>query len=325
MGGEKIVFLIKASNTWGYGHLYRTIRLAKLLAEKYDIQIVTNEDRISGEMAEKNRIPLAFMNDCEFSEWLEGRYVRTLVIDRLNNKRTFLQKIKKKVKSLVLLDEQGEGAELADVLINSLVEKPHVAPINFYYGIEYMVFNEELENVAAKPQKNDTAIQKVLLAFGGSDPNNISELMIPVVIKNAEVNFTIVIGPGYQQFDTFYEKYKAITNLKILHNVPSLAELIYNSDLCIVSGGITLYECMYLKKKIVVACQVEHQVWSALKYTSKAKIFNLGIINDRNRRKLEIINQFLISGRIPFENTEVLDIFNGTQKVLKIIEEIGNE
>lgn len=322
MKKNKIIFIIKASNSWGYGHLYRTIRLCNRLKKNYELIIIANSDPITEKLIFENDLNCFFIEDDFILEFVKNETPKTIVIDRLNNSKDFLIQLKKCVDNIVLLDDQGDGAYLADVLINALVDLPQNKPLKSYFGADYVVHSDEIDAFAELEPIHSSQNKNILLAFGGSDPQNISKIILPIVKTNFEYKFHLILGPGYHGADKFIEKNKDITNLNIYHNLPSLAPIIYESDLCVVSGGITLYECMLLSKRIFVACQVEHQMDSVKRYENDANLVGLGIISEENYEALNKITEFLNGKYNPFREKNVRKFSNGLYKIINIIEEL---
>lgn len=165
----------------------------------------------------------------------------------------------------------------------------------------------------------------VLLAFGGSDPNRISSLMLPIIRENKQVNFSLILGPGFENLDEFLVECKAEENLKCFVNISNMAEMLYKADLCIVSGGLTMYECAYLQKKMIIACQVEHQVINAEGIQDISSQINLGIINQEKKEKIDLINEVLKGKKEIPEPKTIHNFVNGKYRIVEIVDELLEE
>lgn len=324
MSKKKIAILFKSSNTFGYGHMYRVHHLYKLLESDYDISLFSNLDSINYKYFQKQSI-IVFQsdNDDAILEKIVYENYDCILIDRLNNKENFVIRLKSIISKVIVFDDCGPGAQYSDVLINALIDLPEKKPKSFYHGYSFIIYDDAFDDI-----KNDnTFIEKpreVFICFGGSDPNNISELIIPVILENTSFHFTLVLGPGYKEIQTFIARYNKIKNLSLLSNVKNMENLINYANICIVSGGLTLYECLYLKKNIIVACQVEHQMAAAKRF--EEHLINLGIIHKENKEVLNNINKILTLRDEAFKEKSFIHLKNGKFRIKEIIDkEIGND
>lgn len=323
----KIAILFYVSKDFGYGHLYRTTRLARVLSSKYMVNLICNKNADAVRYAERNNLKIHIYEDSAI-EIIKEIYPDILIIDRLDNELSTIKEIKKLAKKLIIIDDKGDAAAEADMLINPIIPLPELRPSRAYHGIHYMIFSDELEKLAEQGTQANRAENRgynnVFMAFGGSDPNNISELMIPIIAKNPETYFELVLGPGYQNMDSFINKYSAINNLTIYYDLADLSKLMLKSDLCVVSGGLTLFECVFLHKKTVVACQVEHQIVNADNLSSVASIINLGIISKNRTEKLSLLEN-IIKGKVEFPTRKGVELKNGKYVIAELIDELAEE
>lgn len=317
----KILIIFRASVDWGFGHLYRDVRLARKLETFLDVTLSSNPNSVIEDMMNKAKLKWFPSSDDEILGYITNNHVEIILVDRLNNSEKFIRKIKSLNCRVILLDDQGEGAYLADVLINALVELPEKIPDNTYYGADYVVYGEEMEYYSHLPKIPERTKKRILISFGGSDPNNISALMVPIIKSNSTHEFILVLGPGYIYKNELFEDVCGIKNINTLHNVASLSKLIYEADLCVISGGLTLYECMYLQKKSFVACQVQHQVDSVIRYQEYANIYGLGVVDKNSSNKLALITDYLMGRFDPFSK-KTREFKNGLLQIEAIIKEL---
>ena len=289
---NKIGICFLASNEMGYGHLYRSIYLGNLLKIKYNVFLISNCNSKTVSVDADN-INFIYSEENNFKTYLSKNYFDVLIIDKLNNDKKDILLYKRCSGKVILIDDMGDFTSLADVLINPTSVLPLQHPSKSFFGVEYFVFNNELEYFAKKPLILNNEIKNALMAFGGSDPNKISEIMIPIVKKHKNIMFSLVIGPGYSGIEQFINLYQNISNLNIFVNASNMPELIYYSDICICSGGVTMYECADLHKKMVVACQVPDQIDNICFLEKYADIINLGVINNYQQNKLKLLEDFL--------------------------------
>lgn len=320
----RIALLIKVSTEFGFGHFYRAMRIIDMLKDKYELYLISNRNIEIVEICQKNNVNLIMLNSYEIIDCLKKKNVDILIVDHLNSNYKNILEYKSIVKKIVLMDDNGSAAKYADVLINGLVTLPKKCPIKSFSGIKYIIFSDEIEKYSTLPVKYNKINKKVFVSFGGSDPNNLTELIIPIIQLNCNVEFTLVLGVGYKNKNNFINKYKSISNLTIYHNVNNMVELMYNSDLCIVSGGLTLYECVFLQKKIIVINQCKEQVSNTIRLMDIGSIINLGIYSKITNKELMIIDQ-VIKGDVSIPDCHNIHMKNGKYLLLDIINNLMEE
>ena len=85
-----------------------------------------------------------------------------------------------------------------------------------------------------------------------------------------------------------------------------------------------MYECAYLHKKMVVACQVPDQIDNIYFLEKYADIINLGVINNYQQNKLKLLEDFLENNN-PIITKKCLPLINGKYKIMNIINELMEE
>lgn len=104
--------------------------------------------------------------------------------------------------------------------------------------------------------------QTILLMSGGFGLKNQSPLIKKIVANFPQTNLVVISGKGN---DTLYQEYKQIKtpinfNYQIIKFTTDVDELIRVSDIVITKpGGITMTECVYLNKKVILTDPIPGQ------------------------------------------------------------------
>lgn len=317
---RRIVLWCRGSQKWGLGHIYRSTRLGKALSCKYNVSIITNNEAECIEIIKNSGIPYQISTESELPDVLLKLRPDILVMDQpVWSEEVFIKKLKAIVKKIVAFDDKGTGAQYVDLLINAIIGLPDERPGLSCEGIEYLIFDEKIEQFS-KLSDNQEHEPYILVTFGGSDPNNISEIIIPMIIEDKRNKYVIVLGPGYKNYSAFMKKHDDISNLTILYNTSNMAELIRWADVCVVSGGLTLYECIYLKKRTIVMCQIPQQNITAEQLKEYGNIYNLGLIQNANDISLERFMSVLSIAQSSY--AEEKSISNGLGRIVSLIDEM---
>ena len=144
------------------------------------------------------------------------------------------------------------------VLANSLICR-HDSQIEYQIGPDYFIGNlppPKVTRSTGQPPKN------ILVTFGGSDPSGLT-LMVSIALKEYFSNFpglfTIITGPGYNEYDKLVPQVESTPNQQLVDNPNNLYSHMLRSDLVICAGGRTLYEVYKLNLEVFAIASIEHE------------------------------------------------------------------
>lgn len=293
---RKIGLRFDGSNEIGMGHIYRCLSIIEelksrnieciIFTKKYDETV--NLLRETSNKVYYLNIESSFEDEVkDINAICSKENVYTFIIDRLNTEPEYIKSIKNTVNKVITFDDCGHGSRYADVVINGILDTPFKNDIKtLYAGNQYIVLKNDFLFYSQKHKKINSKVEKVLLTFGGSDPKDITLTSLKELSDIQGIEITVVIGPGFNKEDRIYELSKSITSCKVIKNATNMAQLIYESDLCIVSGGITLFEVASIGTPAIVVCQVDHQVVTANKFEIDGVCINLGLIDKMEHGKI---------------------------------------
>lgn len=158
-------------------------------------------------------------------------------------------------------------------------------------GPGFALFRPEFYNAksSASRRKSIAGPKKILITFGGTDANNLSELGIQAVrqvSKYAEVEICLLLGNG----NPYLESYRGIKyrDIKVYAQPNSVPKLMVEADLAITAGGGTLLELLYLKVPTIVVATAANQLAICNDLNKIGAIHYLGSHENLNRD--EILN-----------------------------------
>lgn len=312
-------FRVDGNNEIGMGHIYRVRKIASLLkANNMKVYIFTKCDPNNVELLKKCSDEIFFIkenvSEIEFIKFkIKYLRIKLFVLDKLNTDISYISSVKESCKVLCL-DDNGIGSTKADLVINGIVRSPYTQTYeHILFGPKYIILN--LPATISPIKIINKKVAKVLLSFGGSDPNNITLYALNNLIDLEDIEITVCIGPAFKKtlVDTINKMIDGHKNINVIR-VDDISSYIIESDLCIVSGGITLFEVAYLGVPSIVICQVDHQVETAKLFEANNACLNLGlhselgeehlkqeffnIINDYQRREeLSMASKLYVDGK----------------------------
>ncbi len=270
---RRIVLRADGGPDLGMGHLYRCMSLANELSE-HDLTLVTRSDGdhlLGYERLQQSPFRVRGVADEEaFFTVLEELRPQLCVLDVLDTTATFVTRVRERSGAVVSFEDLGDGAPLADVVVNDLYTDLYPRP-NHWYGVQNSVLAPHFELFQTTRPIADQ-VHRVLVAFGGTDPQDLTRKALGALREAAfggEV--TVVLGPGY----THPPVEPADFELKgqTLRSVENMAEVMGSVDLALTSAGRTVTELMTVGVPTMVVCQNLRE----LRHTHASSPF--GVIN----------------------------------------------
>jgi len=291
-----IVFRIIFNQTIGSGHLYHATALFEELdLKKFDVIFLLNsyDESIKGKISSQIETMIENNLEDDLLKLNIANYQSLYFVnDTLDTTTKEVDSIKKFNFKTICIEDRGEGANNADLVINALYSKCTSNP-NEVYGPKYNLFRNEFYTEASRLDQNKSS-DKILISFGGTDPERLTEKTIEYLTDLKIDNFR-VINPPHRTIDNLkYQKW-------IIEGEVNVAKEINNSKFVVSSGGRTVYEANFLKKHSLVICQNNRELThSCLKLDS---VHNLGIFRDLD------INKFS-DGINTIENKSIDNFYN---------------
>jgi spore coat polysaccharide biosynthesis predicted glycosyltransferase SpsG len=259
----------------GTGHVLRSIKLADALKSTPDFQdaeilFATREQtpyELGGKFLRQASYDLIEHSGLEPNSECELRSViqaqpDIVIFDRLETTADLVVNLKDAGIFVVSLDDLGQGRFHADLAIHSLFQNVEPKP-NIFVGYEYLflvsdeIVRTELRRIASK----------VFVSFGGYDKRQLSTYFLNLIPKiNGPNRYEIVVsGLSSRDLDTFKgfsSDIATISNVEIIvyQRPNNFYQLLCSSDLAIVSGGLTAFDCAQAGVPAIVIPQHDHQL-----------------------------------------------------------------
>lgn len=255
---KRIVFRVDGDDQLGLGHIYRALTLAYSLME-HDIQFICDSNKTIGvhKLKSSNMHVLEISSDTELLNWLESNKPDIYVHDCLDTSEKLMQSIKPLVGRLISFEDLGEGARVADAVINAMYEgaSPHT---NAYTGKNYVALRDEY--LIAKPNKFSEKVEDVIVLFGGTDPLDLSSRIFALAQKynslEAKVNFDFILGPGYKGQKVVD---KPELGIFVHKDVVRISDYMRKADIAFSSQGRTTFELASMGVPTIVLAQNERE------------------------------------------------------------------
>lgn len=311
----KVVFRVDASARMGIGHLMRCLTLAESLRERgAQIRFVCREHTgnlialLQQKAVPVTVLPAPAINDTtsgeDYAAWLgvtqaedaeqtietlNGEKPDWLVVDHYGLDVEWEQRLRPHVSKLMVIDDLANRRHDCDVLLdqNYSVEgeqryaglvpdtcKLLVGPCYALLRPEYAAYRKTLHAREGK-------VSRVLVFFGGSDPQNITGLALEALshVELSHLDVDVVIGANNSHREALEGQSRERPQTTIYGSRPHLADLMAQADLAIGAGGATTWERMCLGLPTVVISIAENQRPAAEALAAKQLILYVGDIS----------------------------------------------
>jgi len=241
---NKVAIYVNGNNKRGVGHIYRALELADEFNVKPDIYYDINQTdvKIFGTTTH-NLIPVNGI--AELFERCRNEQYTTFINDILTTSIDYMIGLRSVLPNakIINFEDDGEGISKADLVFNALYEQGESSHIlggeKYYISGKTFMFYEPIE-IKEK-------VERVFISFGGADPQNYSDRLLNIISKEEykDYKFVVVLGRAKENVEVLLE-YNKHPNIKVLHDVSNMPELMTSCDVGVTSRGRTGYELALL-------------------------------------------------------------------------------
>ena len=290
----KIIFRTDASSQIGNGHVIRCLTLAKVLRkqgvdckficrdhknslikkiqrEDFEVFTLSNPDEIKLIQNNKGK-------NLDYSSWLGASWkqdakqtidilkkekIDWIVIDHYGIDIKWEEKLRPYSKKIMVIDDLSNRVHNCDLLLDqNLIANyknryQNLLPKNCstLLGPKYALLQNEYKDLHLSAPTRTGSIKHILIYFGGTDLNNLTEIALSSFLKLDKKNLTldIVINSNNPQKEKIKKLSKKNKNIKIYSELASLAPLILKADIAIGACGATSWErcCLGLPSIVI--------------------------------------------------------------------------
>lgn len=274
---KNILIRVEGYSEIGLGHIYRGLLLAYNLID-HNIKFVLSEKSDLGiKKIKDSHFPYSiFREDNEIANLIKSFNCDILINDMLATEEEYIKLCKSTGVRVINFEDLGQGAKLADAVINDLYDKKNEYN-NHYWGSEYYCIRDEF--LLAKPSEFRECVEEVLVIFGGTDPCNLTKRLFDVIqrLDNDKIHYTFILGMGYNKANTLIEKSKN-PKLKVdfVQDVKLITEYMSKADIAISSQGRTMLELASMDVPTILLAQNKREQNHEFGYLKNGFI-NLGL------------------------------------------------
>ncbi len=264
---NKLLFIrVDGNSKMGLGHIVRTFALAQILKEHYTIQFYCKEipDKLENEIVEKGFIVHKIYNEDLFFRQIQPNQI--VVIDGYDFDIEYQKKVKDKRAKLVCIDDLHQTEFVADLIINhTLGVKPqdfNAKPNTlFSLGPKYALLRPTFLEHARK-NRIEKKVGTLLIAFGGADPNNLTEKALKAALRfNELLKIIVITGAAFKKTKNFENIVTSDSRIDHRHSLSEreMFDAMLESWLALVPASSVLYEVIAVGTMPIIGYFVENQ------------------------------------------------------------------
>ena len=302
MTKRKIYFRADASATIGYGHFVRTLALADMLKNDFDCTFFTSSPS-AYQIEEMGKVcsHISLNEETKFEDFinlLEGDEI--VVLDNYFYTTEYQKQIKEKGCKLACVDDLHNRHFVCDLILN-----PALLSDSQYDAESYTVMCLGLEYALLRRpflQQNNMVTKKTgswLLAFGGSDYDNMTEKYLSFLQDDERVkSITVIVGDAYKYHDNL-KKYSKASVYKNL-TAEEMSVKMQQAEYAVLPSSTISIEALACGCKIANGYFVDNQIETAEMYKREGYCVGLGDLH-------KVSDASFIDDLLYFKSTKELD------------------
>jgi CMP-N-acetylneuraminic acid synthetase len=286
---KRVAIVVNAYDEIGTGHVYRCLSIASKLVFHDVLFLLDEQHHLGIDIVNNHNYPyIHYDGEDDLLNKLSKYSPHVVINDILDTSSDYISSLKNDGYFVVNFEDLGTGTEVADVVFDALYEH-EVGEKNIFTGHKYYILKDEFY---FQPQKIITQkVNNVLITFGGTDPNNLTEKVIDSILAtNYDGRINVILGLGYEGLERLIEKYEVNQSIQIYRNVSNISEFMFQADIIFTSAGRTMYEVCSLGVPTICLCQNERELTHVFANESNGFI-NMGL--GEFVEKQQIIDEFV--------------------------------
>jgi CMP-N-acetylneuraminic acid synthetase/spore coat polysaccharide biosynthesis predicted glycosyltransferase SpsG len=318
---KTVVIRVDGYKEIGLGHIFRALTIANYIIEHKVIFLMNEKYPLGINVVKSQNFTVKLFNGEDTVEVILDLNPDIVINDILNTEKDYMLQLKHNGIQVFNFEDLGEGAEFADGVFNALYPG-RVPSENFYTGEKYYCARAEFLDSEFNPIRDNVA--NVLITFGGTDPNNLTQKTIEALDDiDGSFNINVIVGPGYSHLNELENNIKNFSKqIKVHQYVKNMAQFMNDADIIFSSAGRTMYEIAMVGTPAIIICQNNREMTHLFGHNYNGFI-NLGIHSDVTKEDISQNFQRLINDKdlrsLMNKRMGMHDLRKGIERVYSII------
>ncbi len=289
--GPLAVFRFDASPRLGGGHASRCLMFADVLARagwRCGLAYAAGSVGVVPELARQDGFELTCDGGDEpavlVAHWPEG--CDLLVVDHYDRDAGFEEACRPWARRIMVIDDLADRPHACDVLLDqthgrAAADYEDLVPAHCQrlLGSRYALLRPEFaaaREVAITRRRTPDPVTRILVALGGSDPDNVTTTVIDgIAAAGANAHVDVVIGSGAPNLADVRARVASVGEKVVLHvGINDMAARMTGADMAVGAAGTSAWErcCLGLPTLLVVLADNQETVAAQLGNASAARV-----------------------------------------------------
>lgn len=265
----------------GMGHILQSTTLAKALRSMAELSFLTKSDaQVVAAIREAGFVVTAHRDDAEIFARLQHDAPDVVLFDKIDVDVQLARHIRSELSArlviftnltaandyahMVVLQRAADlQTDVASRLRNESFRDPRTGA-RYFYGPRYWVLRPEFHAYRKRSKPRPVRTERILLAFGGSDPTSLSSMVLDELLSDPTAySVDLILGRHFSHYDVVeavLDKHRNRRGAVTLHrNASNVAELMYAADLAITAAGMSMFEALCVGTPVIVIPQDQLQ------------------------------------------------------------------
>jgi len=282
----------KASISNGMGHVYRQFNLANELRKRgWQITFYIPNFSPAIDLITKSGFPTIVTGfESSIPENL-GKLFDFFILDMQNTTESLVHALKKYARWIVSFEDLGTGRNYVDILVDCNQGKSESKNISSntkgLFGADYSLLHPDFHHYHKQSRAFNISLKSLLITMGATDPKNLTLPLTHFLLQEKNyIKLTVLVGYNANNSSELNKLSNKFESLNILDPISNMAQILWEHDAVVCSGGITLHEAIAVGTPAFVVNQVAHQQTKARFVEKSGAAINLGIGTQYDVKKL---------------------------------------
>jgi UDP-2,4-diacetamido-2,4,6-trideoxy-beta-L-altropyranose hydrolase len=296
MAPGTLVVRSDASNAIGTGHVMRCLALAQAWQDEGGRVVFATIDlgsaleqrlRLEGiEIAKFNGAPGSTQDASQLEELSRAHHADWVVVDGYQFDAEYQRRMKDAGLKLLFIDDNGHATHyFADLVLNQNAHacqdlyQSRTPQTRLCLGPRFALLRREFQAWRQWKRAMVPLARKVLVTMGGSDPENVTAVVIRALQQTAieKLEAKVVIGAGNLHIESLERAAnQSQGDISVLKNVTNMPELMAWADVAISGAGSTCWEMCLLGLPAILIDLAENQRSVAKELDRRGVAIHLG-------------------------------------------------
>jgi spore coat polysaccharide biosynthesis predicted glycosyltransferase SpsG len=275
----------------GMGHIYRQINLAhELKKQGWNIFFfIPNFAPAINLLTRAEFTSVITDPQSSVAKYLD-KFYDFVILDIQDTTEALVYSVKKCARYIVSFEDLGTGHNHVDILVDCNLAPSKIKNLpsstRGLFGTDYSLLHSDFSYYHTQSRNFGNCIQSALITMGATDPQNLTLPLTSFVLQEKhELKLTVLVGHNTQITPEINQLSKQFQLLDVLGPISNIAQTLWEHDVVICSGGVTLHEAISVGTPAFVINQVEHQQTKARFVEKSGAAINLGMGNQHDVEK----------------------------------------